>query len=87
MVACFTCLQLNVTLLYICVFEYAYICMTDHDHRTYEAIRTYIYKYSLVWVCARVATKKKVHTNTYEHICMYINIATCVCERARALAL
>ena len=52
-------IQLSVTLLYICVCEYAYIRMTDHDHRTYEAIRTYIHKYVLVWVCARVATKKK----------------------------
>jgi hypothetical protein len=79
--ACFTCLQLSVTLLYICVCEYAYIRMTDHEHRTYEAIRTYIHKYVLVWVCARVATKnKKEHTNTYEHMCMYIYIATCVCE-------
>ncbi len=50
--ACFTCLQLNVTVLYICVCEYAYIRMTDHDHRTYEAIRTYIHKYVLVRVCA-----------------------------------
>ena len=46
------------TLLYISVCEYAYLRMTDHDHRTYEAIRTYIHKYVLVWVCARVAPKK-----------------------------
>ena len=87
MIACFPCLQLNVTLLYICVCEYAHIRMTDHDHRTYEAIRTYIHKYVLVWVCARVATKKKtVHTNTHEHMCMYIYIATCVCVCVRARA-
>ncbi len=80
-------IQLNVTLLYICVCEYAYIRMTDYDHRSYEAIRTYIHKYVLVWVCARVDIKKKnVHTNTYEHICMYIYIATCVCVCVRARA-
>jgi len=77
--ACFTCLQLSVTLLYICVCEYAYIRMTDHDHRTYEAIRTYIHKYVLVWVRACGNKKKNVHTNTYEHMCMYIYVATCVC--------
>ncbi len=83
--ACCTCLQLSVTLLYIYVCEYEYIRMTDHDHRTYEAKRTYIHKYVLVWGCARVATKKKtVHTNTYEHMCMYTYIATCVYVRARA---
>ena len=54
-IACFTGLQLNVTLLYVSVCEYAHIRMTDHDHRTYEATRTYIHKYVLVRVCARVA--------------------------------
>ena len=70
-IACFTGLQLNVTLLHICVCEYAHIRMTDHDHRTYEAIRTYIHKYVLVWVCARVATKKKQY--------IQIRMNTCVC--------
>jgi len=70
-IACFTCLQLHVTLLYICVCEYAHIRMTDHDHRTYEAIRTYLHKYVLVWVRARVAGKKKMY--------IQIRMNTCVC--------
>jgi hypothetical protein len=87
--ACFTCLQLNVTLLYICVCEYAYIRMTDHDHRTYEAIRTYIHKF--VWVCARVATNKKMYIQIrmniyvciYTQPCLQLNVTLlyiCVCE-------
>ena len=87
-IACFTCLQLNVTLLYIGVCEYAYIRMTDHEHRTYEAIRTYIYKYALVWVCARVATKKKsTYKYVWTHVYVYIHsyMCVCVCVRARAV--
>jgi hypothetical protein len=64
------CLQLSVTLLYNCVCAYAYIRMTDHDHRTDEAIRTYIHKYVLVWLCARVLKKKKY---------IQIRMNTCVC--------
>ncbi len=86
-IACFTCLQLNVTLLYICVCEYAYIRMTDHDHRTYEAIRTYIHKYVLC-VCTRVwlYIKKKYIQIRMKNICMYIYIVTCVCVCVRVCA-
>jgi hypothetical protein len=53
----------------------------------HKAIRSYIYKYVFVWVCARVVIKKKnVPTNTYEHTCMHMYIAcVCVCVYARGI--
>ena len=59
---------------------YAWLIMIIGHMKLYEPISINMY------LCggARVWLQKKIHTNTYEHICMYRYIATCVCVCARA---